>query len=207
MKKREELNYFDTFIKNSKYALDASIILKDFIYNFDIEKSNEIEKEVHNIENEADRNQHIILNYLVKDFLPPIDREDIITLSHRIDDVVDNIDEFVINLNILNVKSLRKDTKDFINLLQKCTDNLSRMLESFKNIKKYDEIKEGVIAINYIEEEGDKLYQDAIKELYANETNPIEVIKWTTLYNCLEDCFDSCEGVADCVEEILMKNS
>lgn len=207
MKKREELNYFDTFIKNSNYALEASRILKEFVYKFDIEKSSEIEYAVHNIENEADKNQHIILNYLIKDFLPPIDREDIVTLSHRIDDVMDNIDELVINLNILNVKSLRDDTTAFIDLLEKCSENLSKMLESFKNMKNYDEIKKQVIAINVIEDEGDKLYQDAIKELYENETNPIEVIKWTTLYNCLEDCFDSCESVADCVEEILMKNS
>jgi len=49
-------------------------------------------KQVHQIENEADKNLHEIINYLIKDFLPPIEREDIITLSHRIDDVIDCID-------------------------------------------------------------------------------------------------------------------
>ena len=49
-------------------------------------------KQVHQIENEADKNLHEIINYLIKDFLPPIEREDIITLSYRIDDVIDCID-------------------------------------------------------------------------------------------------------------------
>lgn len=205
--KREELNYFDSFIKGSSYALEASRILKEYIYNFDTNKSREIEAIIHNIENEADKEQHMILNYLVKDFLPPLDREDIISLYHRIDDMVDNIDDISISLNILNVESLREDTKDFMELLQKCCDCLNQMMISFKNMKKYSEIKEKVIEVNKIEEQGDILYQKAIKDLYRNETNPIEVIKWTTLYNDLEECFDACESIADCVEEIIMKNS
>ena len=204
--KKEEINYFETFMKNSNYALEASKILKDFIYNFDTKKTIEIENAVHNIENEADKSQHTILNYLIKDFLPPIDREDIIRLSHRIDDTVDSIDEIVINLNILDVEILRDDVKEFIDLLQTCCENLNEMFCRFKNMKKFDDIKEKVIVVNKIEEEGDMLYQKAIKKLYK-ENDPIEIIKWTTLYNCLEECFDSCEGVADCVEEILMKNS
>lgn len=207
MKKKEELNYFDNFVKNANYALESAKILKEYIYNFDSNKSIEKENMVHNIENEADKNQHIVLNYLIKDFLPPIDREDIIMLYHKIDDMVDNIDEFVINLNILDVKNIRSDVTNFVDLLLKCCEKINEMLTKFRNIKKFEEIKKVIIEINILEEEGDKLYQNSIKELYKNPNNPIEVITWTTLYNCLENCFDSCENVADCVEEILMKNS
>ena len=94
-----------------------------------------------------------------------------------------------------------------MDLLEKSCDYLNQMMNSFKNIKKYAEIKEKVIEVSKLEDEGDSLYQKAIKNLYKNESNPIEVIKWTTIYNCLEECFDSCEAVADCVEEIIMKNS
>ena len=207
MKKREEINYFDSFIKSSNYAVEATKILREYIYNFKNEKANEIEDKVHFIENESDKEQHITLNYLVKDFIPPLDREDIIMLSHSLDDIVDSIDEVAINMNILDVEILRDDIKDFLDLLDRCCDYLNQMMNSFKNIKQYKEIKEKVIEVSKLEEEGDALYQKAIKNLYKNEKNPIEVIKWTTLYNCLEECFDSCEAVADCVEEIIMKNS
>ena len=206
MKIREEMNYFDIFVKNSNYALEASKILKDFIYNFKTEETEEIENEVHNLENEADKSQHEILNYLVTDFLPPIDREDIISLFHKIDDVVDSVDDVVINLNILDIEILREDVNEFIDLLQLCCYKLNEMLKQFKNIKNFAEIKKLIIEVNKLEEEGDKLYQNAIKKLYK-EKDPIEIIKWTTIYNCLEIAIDSCEIVADCTEEILMKNS
>ena len=52
-----------------------------------------------------------ILKYLIKDFLPPIEREDIIMLSNLIDDTIDCIDEVVINIDILTVVYLRNDIK------------------------------------------------------------------------------------------------
>ena len=47
---------------------------------------------------------------------------------------------------------------------------------------------------------------ESIKNLYDTETNPIEVLKWHTIYECIENCIDSFECVANCVEEVLMKN-
>ena len=205
--KKIEFNYYDEFIKNADLALNISMIFKDFSNSFDINKANEIKEQVHQIENEADGNLHKITNYLVKDFLPPIDREDIIALSHRIDDVIDCIDEVVINLDILNIRFLREDFMEFSNLINQCCLDLKKMLQDFKNIKEYEKTQELIISINKNEEFGDGLYQQAIRNLYQSEKNPIEVSAWTIIYASLENCFDACENVADCVEEIILKNT
>ena len=205
--KKAEFNYYDEFIKNADCALKVSTILKEYANQFDGNKAKEIEKQVHQIENEADKNLHDIINYLVKDFLPPIEREDIITLSHRIDDVIDCIDEAVINLEILNVKSLRIDCTEFSNLINLCCIELKKMILNFKNIKDYEKTKESIVSINKIEESGDELYQEAIRNLYQFEKNPIEVSAWTIIYSSLENCFDACESVASCIEEIILKNT
>ena len=205
--KKETLNYFETFVKNAGLALEASKKLRDYIYNFDATKSKEMENEVHKIENDADHSQHMVLNYIIKDFLPPIDREDIIAIAHQVDNIVDDIDEFVINIDILNVYSIRDDVKEFVDLLEKACGKVVEMFELLENFKDFSKIKEKIIEINNCEDEGDKLYQNALRNLYKNEKDAIEVIKWTTLYNCLENCFDSCESTADLVEDVIMKNS
>lgn len=205
--KKEELNYFEKFKDNAKYAVDECVILKEFLENYNIENAEEYENKVHVLENEADKSQHVILNYLVKDFLPPIEREDIVLLAHKIDDLVDSIDEMVANLNILNVRNLREDIFDFVELLEESCRSTWEMLDYFQNMKKFTDIKNKIIEVNKFEEKGDRIFQTAMKELYSNSKDPIEVIVWTTIYNCLENCFDSCESIADCVEEILLKNS
>ena len=205
--KKQELNYFDEFIKNVEIAYEMSIILKEYVAKFDNEKSTEMELKVHKLEIDADHNLHNILSYLVKDFLPPIEREDIVNLANKIDDLVDNIDEIIIDLDILDVKYLRNDFKDFSDLLCQICYKVKEMMNRFKNLKKYEEIIEMKVETNKLEEVGDRLFEKAIKKLYQNEENAINITRWTTIYNCIENCYDSCEIIANCVEEIIMKNS
>ena len=205
--KKEELNYYDEFINMSQYAIDISKTFKTFAESYNYENANEHEKKVHDIEHKADNNLHKILNYLVKDFVPPIEREDIISISRSLDDVVDNMDEVIIDLDILAVKSLRPSITKYTSLIEAATCKMKELMDAFKNMKNYDEVKKTVVAINGIEEQGDKLFQESIRELYMEESNAIEVIRWTTIYNRLEECIDSIEHVADYVNEAFMKNA
>ena len=123
------------------------------------------------------------------------------------DDIEDFIDEILINFNILNISNVREDAIEFTDLLIECANSVKDALENFTNFKKAEIVKEKSIAINVLEEKADKLYEKAMKRLYKEEKNPIEIIKWTTIYNCLENTTDACERVGDCLEDIVMKNS
>lgn len=155
MKKKEEYNYFDEFVANSNYIVESAEILKETLtnYNKDILVQN-IEK-VHKLENEADHKLHNMRNYLIKDFLPPIDREDIVLIGHRLDDVEDFIDEILINFDILNISEVRKDSIEITELLIKACKALKEALINFKNFKRFDLIKEKVIEVNNLEEQGE----------------------------------------------------
>ncbi len=205
--KKEKMNYFNEFSKNINCALESAKILNEYIKDFDKLRSVEMENKVHELENEADRNLHDILNYLVRDFITPIDRDDIMILSHTIDDLEDCIDEIVININIFDISQIRSDVSQITELIVKVCEKLQDMFLKFKDTKKYDEMKNMVIEINGIEEIGDSLYQKAISELFKNEKDSIEVIKWKNIYDCLENCLDTAENIANEVENIIMKMS
>ena len=205
--KKEELNYYSEFITMTQYAVNISKILEEYIPSYSYENSKQIKQKVHEQEHLADNTQHNILNYLIKDFVPPIDRDDIINVSRKLDDIIDNIDEVVIDLDILAVEKLKNDFNSYVELFSRATSKLNELFIKFNEMKNYDEVKKLVVELNGIEEEGDNLFQNSIRILYANEENAKDVIKWTAIYNRLEDCFDSIEHVAECVDEIYMKNS
>lgn len=207
MKKKEEYNYFDEFINNSNYIVKSAEILRETLDDYTQEKLNENRLKVHELEHKADLNLHSMRNYLIKDFLPPIEREDIILIGHRLDDIEDNIDEILINFDILNILEIRKDLIEFTDLLIKCCNSVKEILVSLKNFKKIDFIKEKVIEINHLEEQGDKLYEENMKKLYRETNNQIDIIKWTTIYNCFENAVDACERIGDGIEDVIMKNS
>ncbi len=204
--KKKELNYYDEFIKNVDICCEISNIIQQHLNNFKNEDAKEIESIVHKLENDADLNLHNIKNYLIKDFLPPIEREDIVLLVNKIDDVVDNLDEIIIDLNIFNVNYLRDDFKEFVELICQMSIKLRDIMNSFKERKKYEQIINMIIEINGLEEQGDKLYENSIKNLYNTEHNPVEILKWHNIYTTLEEAIDSFESVADYIEEIIMKN-
>ena len=205
--KKEDYNYFNEFIKHAQIIVDSTLILKHAIENFEkIKLDEEIEK-LHLLENEADKNLHNMKNYLIKDFLPPIEREDITEIINLLDNVEDDIDEILVNLKILNISKMRNDALKFTELLNKCAMCIKEMLESFKNIKKRDLIKEKVIEVNKLEEMGDRIFEENMKNLYTSSTNSIEIIKWTTMYNCFENTLDECERFADSIDDVVMKNS
>ena len=203
--KKKELNYYDEFIKNVEICCEISNILKQHIDNFQNEDPKETEEMVHKLENDADLNLHNIKNYLVKDFLPPIEREDIVLLCNKIDNAVDALDEIIIDLNIFNVKELRADFIDFANLICQMSSKLKDTMNDFKDKKKYEQTKALIVEINQMEEQGDRLYENAIKNLFGTEQNSVEILKWNNIYGTLEETIDSFERVADYVEEILMK--
>ena len=159
MKKKENYNYFDEFVKISDFILESSKILKETLRDFSKDKLEENILKVHSMENEADTKLHHMRSYLIKDFLPPIDREDIILIANRLDDVEDDIDEILKNFSILNINELKEEVNDFTDLVIKCSNSLKDALKEFKNFKKIDLIKEKVIELNILEDEGDKLYE------------------------------------------------
>ena len=58
-----------------------------------------------------------------------------------------------------------------------------------------------------LEEEGDRASQNAIQSLFAEEKDPIEVIKWVKIYEEMEAGIDRCKDVAKVVESVVMKNA
>lgn len=207
MKRKVKYDYFEEFIKNSKYALEEAKMLKNVLDNFEIENIDENTNKIHDLENEADKKAHDMKNYLLKDFLPPIDREDILELAYKIDDIADDIDEIIINIDILNITKMKPCVSKFTQLLIECCESVTDLLEEFKNLKKVDSIKEKVLKLDHLEDKGDKLYQSEMKELYKNTSDILEIVRWSKIFECFEECYDSCNRLAAQVEQVITKNA
>ena len=207
MKNKEKYNYFDEYIALSECIVKSANTLKEIMKNFDVNKLEEDIIEVHKLENDADQIIHKMRNYLIKDFLPPIDREDVILIGNKLDDIEDGIDEILINVKILNITQIKEDVLELIDILVTCCKAVKETFLEFNNFKNIGLIKQKVIEINRLEDEGDRVYEKIMTSLYKNEKDPIELVKWTNIYNCLEDTIDSCEQIGDCIEDVIVKNS
>lgn len=207
MSKKKDYNYFNEFIVLTDYIVKSANTLKDIMEEFNFEKLDTDIEEVHKLENQADNIVHEMRSYLIKDFLPPIDREDIAIIINKLDNIEDGIDEILINVKILDIKEIKHEVIELIDILVMCCGAVREMFLDFNNFKNIDLIYQKIIQINHFEEQGDRVYEKLMTLLYKNEKDSINLIKWTNIYNCLEKTIDDCEEIGGCVEDVIMKNS
>lgn len=207
MKKKDNYNYFDEFVKIAEYAEESSIILNDLMCDFTTERLNNSAEKIHKLEHASDMVVHKMREYLIKDFLPPIEREDIAIIINKLDDIEDGIDEIVIDFRILDIKSIKEDILEIIDVLVKAVKAVKLVFEKLSDLKNPDLIKQRVISVNKLEEQGDRVYEKIVSDLYKKEKNPIELMKWMNIYKCFEETIDNCEQISDCIQDVIMKNS
>lgn len=81
MAKKQDVYYFNNFVACAEESCHAAHLLKDVLENFNPDDLTGRLDEMHAIETRADGRKHEAMDRLAKEFIPPIEREDIITLS------------------------------------------------------------------------------------------------------------------------------
>lgn len=105
------------------------------------------------------------------------------------------------------VVSVFPDVGAFADLIIECCENAVLLLKEFRNFKKSDKLKDIIIKLNDLEEQGDRLYAEAVRRLSTEELSTRDVIEWRDMYKNFEECFDAAESIADNVESVVMKNT
>lgn len=207
MAKKQDSFYFDNFVACAEDSCRAAQMLKETLEEFDPGSLKEKLDLIHEIEHSGDAKKHEMLDHLVKEFLPPIEREDIVSLSQNIDNMTDKVEDVMLRVYMNNVQEIEPNALKMTDVVIECCNAVRDLLVEFKNFKKSKTLKQLIIRINDLEEESDRLFMESIRGLYTESEDPIRIIAWRDIYIYLERCADACEHVADVVESVVMSNS
>lgn len=204
---KKTYNYFDTFVRMVDYSCQSAEILHETLTSFSVEQLEEKMRQMHEIEHKADMEQHEMRNMLAKEFIAPLEREDIMSLSQEIDDVTDAVEDVLIRFYMFHITSLRTEALAFSELILNCCKALKVAMEDFHHFKKSKTIIESLIEVDRLEGVGDSLYTKAMHRLYVEHGDPVALIAWTAMFDRFEKCCDACEHVAHVMSSIIMKNT
>jgi predicted phosphate transport protein (TIGR00153 family) len=160
-------------------------------------------EQIKNIEVECDDIAAKITQKLNSSFITPFDREDIYLLVTELDDVIDMMNDLARRLEIYNISALKPDAAEIANLLSRSTVEIQ---DVFALLERSQGVGEHCRNINQLEKRADALYRDALRRLFREEKDPIELIKWMSLYEELENTIDRCKDVAEALEAVVVKN-
>jgi predicted phosphate transport protein (TIGR00153 family) len=202
---REE-RFFGLLRSSTRNLHEASIKLVEFLENYDGNPNSA--DEIIRLEEVGDHIIHQIMTNLHRTFVTPFDREDIAQLGERLDDVVDMIEEVARTMIEYHVTASTPRAVE----LAKIVEQSGRVLEQAGNMlqsrgSKLREILPLSVELNRLENEADQVASKAVGELFANEKDPIEIIKWREVYGQLEAATDRCEDAANVLEAIVLKHA
>jgi len=205
----KEKDYFEMFVKSVEFNCAIAEQLNALVSRYESVTDMKMEVDaLHKIEHSADEHFHVLYENLNKAFITPIEREDILLLAQAIDDVSDSIEDVGYALYYLNITKLRPGLAAFVELICKSCEALKVALVEFKKFKKSKVLSDKIMEVNFVEEDGDKLYYELLRSLFSEPSgDALDVIKWREVYDKLEICLDACENVADILEGIVLKNS
>ena len=194
--------FFTHFSQHAQNSLEAANALERLLSDFtDVERK---VRDIHAIEHYGDKLTHEIMRELNETFVTPLDREDIVGLASKIDDVTDvayDVSELVL---LYKINSVRPGA---IRQAKALVSAATEMVAMMHNLERLKDLESHWIKLHTFENEGDQLFRDAVAELFANETNAIEIIKWKDIHGLIEVALDRCEDVANIVETITIKHS
>ena len=148
---------------------------------------------------------HTIFTDLARNFITPIDREDIHYLATTLDDVADYILASAKNLELFGIQEPDETCRELARLVNEGCLIVQLAVQELRRMHKTGNHTEFVVRINSIENEADEVFDRAIQRLFAHEKDPIQLIKMRDTYSMLEMATDKCEDVGNVLESIMLK--
>ncbi|MBS5831674.1 MAG: DUF47 family protein [Lactobacillus jensenii] len=207
MSRKSDQYYFDTFLKCANFAYEASQLLNEVVNDYTPDRVSNLTDKIHEIEHNANHEKHEMTEVLIKAFVTPIEREDIMELAHNIDNMVDRIEDVLMRLYCDNIQTIRPEILPICELLIQNTNEVVELIKDLPKFKKNAEFKEHIVNINTMEGKADVMFIDNMRNLHVHEKDALQVLVWRDIFNCLERCHDACEDVASSVEKIVLKNA
>jgi predicted phosphate transport protein (TIGR00153 family) len=198
----QEREYFRLFSEFAANLDQAAQLLAAMMNDFHDPKGTA--RQMLELEHVGDKIVHDIVRRLNKTFITPLDREDIYDLASTLDEILDSIEATADMMVLYRIETPARQAVEQAAVIAKQTAVLKTAID---NLEKRKGLDEHWIEVHRLENDGDRLYRDAVAELFEGHMTCTDIIKWKDIYSTLEQAIDDSEHVANILESIVLKNT
>jgi predicted phosphate transport protein (TIGR00153 family) len=147
---------------------------------------------------------HLELN---RNFITPFDREDIHALVKSMDDVADYMHGAASRMRLYQVDKITKSIRKLTEINLEACQQIGLAVKELKDLKNLRAISDCCKRINKLESKADNVFDKAVADIFENETDAKNIIKYKEVLSVLESASDKCKSVAGVLEAIVVKHS
>jgi predicted phosphate transport protein (TIGR00153 family) len=197
--------FFDLFTSVGSLSVEAAKLQLDLLRSDPLHRRPLLEA-IQRLEHEADQITHEVVTRLDRVFITPLDREDIHLLASRLDDVVDLIDDAAHRVEMYHAGEAPSGAHLLGEVVVRAAQAVLVAVQSLEKNKNRT-VLDACQQVKRLEEEGDSIYREWVAKLFDGSPEPLVVIKWTGIYDTLENTLDHMEDVCNVLESISIKHA
>jgi predicted phosphate transport protein (TIGR00153 family) len=144
---------------------------------------------------------------LSKNFITPFDREDIHALIKAIDNVADYMHSAASKMRLYQVEKITKSIRKLTEINLEACQLIGVGIKELKDMKNHKSIKDTCKKINKLESKADAVFDKAVSDIFENENDVKNIIKYKEVLSALESASDKCKSVSNVMEQISVKHS
>jgi uncharacterized protein Yka (UPF0111/DUF47 family) len=169
------------------------------------EPNSDVARRVKSIEKEADEVRRILIDELNRNFITPMDREDIFALSRAIDDVLDYADTTTEEMAMLGVQPNPYLVR-MVSLLTEAAEEIHKgvlRLNDHPNVA-----NDHAVRAKALENRVENVYREAIAALFVGPKDVhdvVEMLKLREIYRHLSNAADRGDEAANVIGDIVVK--
>lgn len=143
---------------------------------------------------------------LSKNFITPFDREDIHSLIKAVDNVADYMHSAASKMRLYQVEKITKSIRKLTEINLEACQLIGVGIKELKEMN-HKSIKETCKKINKLESKADSVFDKAVADIFENENDAKNIIKYKEVLSALESASDKCKSVSNVMEQISVKHS
>jgi len=201
---REEL-FFDLLDRTAQYLVEGAKAYEELACDFTAVE--EKIARISSLEHACDEVCHLTLEKLETTFITPLDREDIHELTVRLDDVIDMTTVSASRLWMFRATESRPAIRQMARTLVQQTLLLKSAVARLRTPRERALARNECIEVHRLENEADETLKNAMRELFDQEKDAINLIRWKDIYQTLEIATDRAEDAANVIQGIVVKNA
>lgn len=177
------------------------------VTNVNVKERDDYYKKIDILEAEIEEIVHKTNIELSRNFLTPFDREDIHALITSMDDVCDYMHGAASRMKMYQVDKITKSIRKLTEINLEAVQLISGAIIDLKEHRDLKRITIACKRISKLESKADNLFDKAVEDIFENETDVKNIIKYKEVLAALEDASDKCKAVANVLETIVVKYS
>jgi uncharacterized protein len=116
---------------------------------------------------------------------------------------MDAIDAAATVIRRYKVAPVRYGARELASVISRSTAEVRMAVEA---LERRTGVHERAVEVNRLENEADRVHDQALSRLFEEEKDALAVIKWKEVLDFLEEATDRCEDVANVLEGVVVKH-